>query len=129
MSGKTEQQLQNLREALVWWATVPEANVYPNLGWFSKGRSEEEYLGTDCNTVACFGGWCARWPALRAQGVFLSKSGAPRMQGLGAAPFVADRLFGDASLFDSRMGHQADWDFAGSDHSLVTNRIRWALEH
>jgi len=38
-------------------------------------------------------------------------------------------LFGDEDMFRSRGSHPADEGFTGSDHALVMNRIRWALEH
>lgn len=73
---KTKQQLENLREALVWWQTVPEANVAPRLNKFSRNDDP----ATNCSTVACFGGWCARWPGLIAQGIKLGADGAPLRQ-------------------------------------------------
>jgi hypothetical protein len=115
--SKTEQQMQNLREALVWWQTVPEANVYPGLLNWSKDDSTE----TNCGTVACFGGWCARWPGLVAQGLNLQANGSPDGSSY--------RLFGDTSIWCTRGHHFADTTFVGTDHALVTNRIRWALEN
>lgn len=118
---KTEQQMKNLREALVWWQTVPEANVATNLRSYTEGNHNR----TDCGTVACFGGWCARWPGLVAQGLRLDSLGCPA----GNAPQQAETLFGDADMWRARSSHRADQHFQGSDHALVTNRIRWALEH
>lgn len=118
---KTEQQMQNLREALIWWQTVPEANVSPNLSRYTDG----DHNRTDCGTVACFGGWCARWPGLVDQGLRLNAWGCPA----GNTPKQAKKLFGDADIWSARWSHRADGFFEGSDHALVTNRIRWALEH
>jgi hypothetical protein len=114
--SKTAQQIKNLEDALVWWQTVPEANVYRGLAWYTVGDTSE----TSCKTVACFGGWCARWPGLIAQGLSLDKRGSPR------GPGPSD-LFGEKVLWSSRGSCAADAGFTGSDHALVTNRIRWAL--
>lgn len=123
---KTPQQIANLREALeVWWPSVPEANVADRLRFYTKDESDR----TDCCTVACFGGWAARWPGLIAQGLGVSECGYPVLGAEVFGPFIADALFGDISLFKARGSHEADEDFTGTDHELVTNRLRWALEH
>lgn len=116
--------MQNLRDALVWWQTVPEANVVPRLRWYTEGDHDH----TDCKTVACFGGWCARWPGLRAQGLGLDNGGGPTSVH-GGGPDSASWFFGDQDLWRTRFSHESDSGFTGTDHALVTNRIRWALEH
>lgn len=124
---KTPQQIQNLRDALVWWPTVPEANVD-----LSSWRDSDTPPYT-CNTIACFGGWCAVQPLLVAQGVTpQSWSGAPVMQdddgygGLGPSG-VAIELFGDREMFYARGSHRHD-KRKGSDHAAVTRRIKLALK-
>lgn len=136
MSAKTRKQLKNIREALVWWQTVPEENVYPYLNnWTSmydlKGRDVSNRQATTCNTIACFGGWACRHPSLIAQGAIINEYGWPEMKrGRYVEEYgVAKRLFGDSELFKWRGQHEADKGFEGTDHALVTNRLRWALEH
>lgn len=93
----------------------------------------------DCGTVACFGGWCAWWPSFQQQGVTanpLRQSRAPWCMGEPVTGWcgefgVARYLFGDDRLFHWRDAHSADRTFSpyGSDHELVTHRLRWLLEN
>lgn len=124
----TAQQRANALEARdVMWPSVPEANVIEELCNWTEHQSDK----TDCGTVACFGGWCARWPKFQDQGVYVDKRGVPRSNFEG--PFaVSTLLFGD-SLFtarssgtDSRMGL---YGFDGTDHELVTARLNWLIEN
>jgi len=126
----TQQQRDNLLDALnVMWPSVPPDNVAPNLYTFIEGGYAKDI---DCGTVACFGGWCSAWPAFISQGVereidgvpFMGKSYPARKIGLE----VASVLFG-YSIFSVRGGCQADDDFIGTDHALVTNRMQWLLEN
>lgn len=130
---KTEQQIKNLEEALyVMWPSVPEANVAVALKyWQEKPWTEHCTADTKatCGTIACFGGWVALYPYFQAQGVFPNPvNGAPMMPPL-AGSEVAEFLFGDADLFRTRGAHRADSGFFGTDHELVTNRLKYALSH
>lgn len=88
--------------------------------------TEDMNRETNCRTVACFGGWAARWPSLVQQGLSLAVNGVPKYGNLTAYD-VALPIFGDDQIFHPRGAHEADGLFYGSDHALVTNRIRWAL--
>lgn len=124
---KTEQQLKNIRDALVWWQTVPEENVAERLSVFSQWDDP----ATNCKTVACFGGWCARWPGLIEQGLSLSYDGVPELKGscfYRGIP-LGEYFFGDEAIWRRRGGHLADTGFFGTDHELVTNRLQYALAH
>lgn len=117
---KTPQQIKNLRDALVWWKTVPKENV--NLDtWRDSGTPPYT-----CNTIACFGGWCAVQPLLVAQGVFPDGNGIPQMEGINWPANVALRIFGDYFLFSAHGCHPADGD-TRSHHKCVTKRIKAAL--
>lgn len=120
----TALQRANALEARdVMWPSVPTGNVARGLAFYSERGSAE----TDCGTVACFGGWCARWPGFVAQGVRLDARGVPETLsgrwGLG----VADELFGESGLFFGRNGISVDAGFRGSDHALVTRRLNWLI--
>lgn len=123
----TQQQRDNALDALHnMWPSVPPENVFPDLGdW----RDAESDAKPSCKTVACFGGWCAWWPAFRRQGVRTFASGAPRPIGGGFSSDVALRLFGSAGLFTRRGMFNADRGFRGTDHELVTNRLHWLIEN
>lgn len=122
---KTAQQIKNLKDALVWWKTVPKKNVNLN-AWRDNGT-----LPYTCNTICCFGGWCAVYPGLAAQGV--------RVAPVWGDPFIRDtdgsilcskavgqHLFGDRNIFASRGYHSVD-PKKSSDHTAVTARIKAAL--
>lgn len=122
---KTPQQIKNLKDALVWWKTVPKKNVDLS-SWRDNGTPPYT-----CNTICCFGGWCAVYPALVAQGVQVDPDcGDPFMWGEDGyrvySSAVAQKLFGDWGMFCSRGMHQADPE-KGSDHRAVTARIKAAL--
>lgn len=116
----TVQQYENLNEALKMWATVPPENVSRNLcHWREKGDPLLE--PPTCNTVACFGGWCAWWPAFMA---FLVSDGI-HDPGL---------LFGVDWLFAMKDGLSVpdelkENEFTGTDHDLVTYRLLYAFEN
>lgn len=121
----TKQQRANAVEALeVMWPSVPDANVSDRLNTWTAGdfdlRSE-----TSCKTIACFGGWSARWPAFVAQGVSVNGYGEPILKSGGARAFhgryVARALFGDTRLFLWRQPHEYNAD---TDHEVVTKRLR-----
>lgn len=115
----TKQQRANALEALnVMWPSVPGKNVFPRLGDWSRLRDGKR---TNCGTVACFGGWCARWPTFKAQGVRMDKFGYPEIQdrfGLS----VAAILFGDATLFSPNYGEM-------EDHAEVSRRLKTLISN
>jgi hypothetical protein len=124
----TQQQRINLLEALnVMWPSVPQENVSYNLAAWRKDKGD--HAGTartlkippTCGTVACFGGWCAWWPAFREQGVSADSDGVPNVS--------SEELFGAPDLFTPHGNHPADIGFDGSDHELVSNRLRYVLRH
>ncbi len=121
---KTPQQIQNLKDALVWWKTVPEANVDLNY-WRDNGTPPYT-----CNTICCFGGWCAVQPKLVAQGLYPEWGGAPRLVGRNDldSSGVAQELFGDYQMFASSGCHRHDKDRGETDHEAVTHRIKMALK-
>ena len=126
---------QNLLEAKKMWLTIPPENVMPRLqDW----RGDDNRLAPpDCNTVACFGGWCAWHPAFQAQGVVVHKSGAPVFyDGVEYDPRIGYHLFGDLDLFIVRGEHLSEKVsknedpleyFATSDWQVVMNRINYVL--
>jgi len=124
---KTEQQIKNLKDALVWWQTVPERNV--DLATW-RDESTPPYT---CNTICCFGGWCAVQPLLVAQGVQVDdvdgSINIPSLSenGYSTVSNVALELFGDKQMFYVRGKHRHD-KRKGSDHAAVTHRIKMALK-
>lgn len=121
---KTAQQLQNIRDALVWWPTIKPEEVIPYLGSW-RGDSA-------CGVVACFGGHCTLQPSLIAQGIRADRTGAPYIvlsEDECSYDFkVADTLFGERNLFIWRGGwYGVDEGFTGTDHELVTYRLEYAL--
>lgn len=117
----TPQQRENALEALnVMWPSVPPENVYPSLlAWRNSPYREAPH----CGTLACFGGWSEWWPPFRAQ------LGLNPGEGTSSWPRLA-RLFGPPGhkhidwLFNATGGHPADRGFEGTDHELVSNRLR-----
>lgn len=127
---QTQQQRDNTLDALNnMWPSVPEENVALRLSFWRESRSRAKK--PDCNTIACFGGWCAVWPAFQTQGVSVHPAyGSPTTPGNIYFPHeVAKALFGDVSIFNSRGLHLADDNFTGSDHALVTNRLKELLNN
>lgn len=128
----TQQQRRNAMAArFQMWPSVPPENVIRNL---SNWRADDSNFRPDCNTVACFGGWCAWWPFFREQGVRADAEGMPYI-GEGEpdqhGTFVALHLFGHRALFLPRGDHPADphpWDDDRvTDHKLVTRRLDWLI--
>ncbi|VTU32093.1 hypothetical protein H4CHR_02941 [Variovorax sp. PBS-H4] len=121
----TAQQRANALEALnVMWPSVPPENVVHDLYTWRQGEGGYSDAPT-CGTLACFGGWAEWWPAFRAQlpdGVFGSWNRLAELFGPRENDHVDD-------LFNSREGHVADDGFTGTDHELVTNRLRWLIEN
>ncbi len=109
----TPQQIENIREAIKMWETVPPENVAPRLGFWRDGFGDPhagQKKPPTCGTVACFGGWLAWWPAFRAQGVEAWDGGAPYLTWASQpwAYMVSRELFGDDDMFDSRDLHKMD---------------------
>lgn len=128
----TPQQRANALEALkVMWPSVPDENVYRELAWWRAGAS---HGAPDCGTVACFGGWCAWWPAFQAQGIVAHASGAPSTPSGSGTFGTSQFLFGQEDMFAPRDGHPADKtaggdQYKGSDHALVLRRLRWLIRN
>lgn len=131
----TRKQRENLLDAMnVMWPSVPEANVYPKLDYWRRIVAlSDKYQAPDseptCNTVACFGGWCTWWPAFQEQGIKVSPNGAPQTQEGDNFLLVSRLLFGHDRMFHPRGDHPADGPFMGTDHQLVTRRLRWLLRN
>ena len=140
----TQLQRNNALSAKKMWNSVPEAKVMPGLnGWNSlsvredgDGEDDKE-MTPDCNTICCFGGWCAYWPEFRAQGVIAVWGGMPAFEGLYAGE-VDKVLFGCDDLFAIRGEGDAEklleekdqdaYDEA-SDWQIVMNRINWLIKN
>ena len=125
----TAQQRANALDARDnMWPSVPEANVMPELASWRRGS--DRGVKPNCGTVACFGGWCAWWPAFRAQGVQVdSCTGQPYAIG-GPTGSVSLDLFGHYGMFYvSGANADTDYGFQGTDHELVTHRLNWLIEN
>ena len=115
-------------EALeVMWPSVPARNVYPRLFRFRGGTGRLTSV-PDCNTVACFGGWCPWWPAFAKQGVDVDMNGSPMVRGRPAMS-VTLHLFGDPTLFFARHGVELVGFADLSDHEIVTLRLKRLIEN
>lgn len=127
---KTPQQIKNLKDALVWWKTVPKKNVAPRLGnWRVAQPEKNDPPEVSCNTIACFGGWACLWPGLQAQGLVPEEEGgAPHLidlktgREIGGCWNSSRILFGESALFD--MCCEREY---GNEHAVVTARIKAAL--
>ena len=123
----TDQQIKNIEEAIVMWATIPPENVYPGLDDWRDFSKEIHADKVTCNTIACFGGWCCHWPAFKAQGLKAERDGRPRLLDLSGSS-VADWLFGDIDMFLPRGCHPADKNsLLVNDHTVVMNRLKTLL--
>lgn len=122
----TAQQRANLIEAQAVWRTVPHWNVSRRLCRFTDGDHDR----TDCGTVACGGGWLARWPRFRKQGLRIDGDGFPVWRNRAWGLDAAKAMFGDEDLFTPRGQHIADGrDRFKSDHACFANRLRYILEN
>lgn len=130
----SKQQRANALEARdVMWPSIPPENVARRLEyWFCDPSTPWDVALAEvrsppggCGTTACFGGWCALWPAFRAQGLRNDDAGAPFMVGPGmAGENPSTMLFGDSLLFVRRGSYaRSDHLFSGTDHALVTRRL------
>lgn len=125
LSEESATHLKNLRIALWRWESIPPENVYYRLAEWCDERAVDE---PTCNTVACFGGWVALMPEFKEYGVRVGGVGEPLMPGVdGGVRSVAARLFGSYAMFNARDAHPSDEGFIGTDHELVTNRIKHAI--
>jgi hypothetical protein len=126
MIFQTEQQRKNTLEALnVMWPSVPPENVYPALGDWREGNSKKRR--PNCRTIACFGGWCAWWPHFKSQGIGPDEDGAPKTRAGGSEMEASQLLFGWEHAFRWSGGAEPDRNFRGTDHELVTHRLKWLL--
>ncbi len=132
MRTLTKKQTKNLKEALLMWETVPAGNVTRGLDHWRK----EPYAQPDlsraptCNTIACFGGWCAHWPEFQRQGVRPAPvSGAPKIGNLDPVE-VSELLFGHHQLFSARGNSELDdaGIYSLSDHEVITYRLNRLLK-
>ena len=135
----TERQYDNLLEAKKMWDSVPEKNVMPALADWRSDRMKSK--APDCNTLACFGGWCAWWPAFQGQGVSVTSSGAPMIACsrdlIEQGAQLSKRLFGNENMFNVRNDHRQDQITSqfmhnpprASDWQIVMNRIDLALKN
>ena len=125
----TAQQRTNAISAKEMWNSVPEKNVSTNLSSWREDRKSRTQ--PDCNSIACFGGWCAWWPAFQAQGVSVTTGGAPFMKSSSEA-YVDQELFGEPGMFNPRRHHTADKNknlSKWSDWEVVMNRLDWLIKN
>lgn len=129
----TPQQRANALEALnVFWPSVKPEQVADRLRFWREDEDEQvDYLDQPpgCGTVACFGGWLEWHTPFRAQ--------------LGLAPDKGEADFEDlCGLFGTSGSSEwlnifaergrlfpADEGFDGTDHELVSHRLRWLIEN
>lgn len=113
--------LSNVREARRMWNTIPPENVYTNLeGW----NADNNDNAPTCKTIACFGGWCAWWPAFQKQGVKVGICGSPFITDganhISSPSHVASyKLFGDYGMFSARLHNESPL----SDKMIVYCRL------
>ena len=130
----THKQFKNLDEAKAMWSTIPERNVAERLSEWRNIRTDKPSKAPTCKTIACFGGWCAYWPAFQEQGIHGSSVGSPTKVIQGTylkVPEVSLMLFGVENMFVVRGYHPQDKIAlpATSDWQIVMNRIDWMLEN
>lgn len=139
----TPQQRANALEALnVMWPSIRPEQVSHRLYTWREQPGADGTLSSDdvdlnkpptCGSVACFGGWLEWWPPFRQQLNANPDSGELEIDHL-------NDLLGAAGtgMFSERnrplgdrfwAGCPADVDFEGTDHELVTNRLKWLIEN
>jgi hypothetical protein len=120
-----KQQLANCRYALKMWKTIPDKNIYPGLKQWAIKKS----TNPDCNTIACFGGWCVYMPKFKELGLYFDSHGYPTINLLckfSKKPYtvwcnsLSYFLFGSISMFDSR---EDNLDKSVSDYEIVKLRL------
>lgn len=132
MKKVTALQMTNILDVRVMWLTVPERNVYPNLSYWRKhfelgGRETGLATAPSCNTIACFGGWCAWWPAFMAQGVRAGLNGSPSIpRRMDSSPvlFGHHKMFAPRGCLHKEGGRKND---DKSDWQIVMDRINWMI--
>lgn len=144
--GITKQQRENLVEAIeVMWPSIPPENISHYLSdWRDDldpiGDDDDSALPTikspDCNTIACFGGWCAWWPSFRAQGVFSTNDGVPSIgtSWLGHESIdVSEELFGYRQMFYMNGHSDIDQELENfeelNDKQIVQARLQFILDN
>ena len=135
----TQLQRDNAISAKEMWLTVPEANVVPRLAtwnYYHDAKIKRPKAPT-CKTIACFGGWCAWWPAFQAQGIKADPVGMPVIHE-NEDQSVCFTLFGVYRLFISRGRAEADESFKSrskqeyeeaSDWKIIMNRIDYLIQN
>lgn len=119
-----------------FWPTIKPEQVSGRLNYWRTERDcegEPEFVDFDapptCGTVACFGGW-VEWhaPFRRQMGLNPDKGEADieALHGL----FGTDSDSHTLNIFAERnWGFDGDIGFEGSDHELVSHRLRWLIDH
>jgi hypothetical protein len=129
----TAQQRANALEALnVFWPSIKPAQVAHHLRFWREDEDEQDnYLDQPpgCGTVACFGGWLEWHTPFRSQLGLASDKGEVEFEEL-LSLFGTTGNAGGFNIFAERnFGFPADFDFTGTDHELVSNRLRWLIEN
>ena len=124
-------QRSNILSAKKMWNSVPEANVMPYLLNWRSFSDEHKNLSPTCNTIACFGGWCAYWPKFQAQGLYGGNGGGPVFYGNDSMYETSAHLFGCSNMFVSRGFNNSDMgsDPATSDWQVVMDRIDHLIQN
>lgn len=133
----TAQQRHNAKAALHdMWPSIPSKNI--SLRWYLTAGVPNE---PSTDTVACFGTWCAMWPAFAAQGLRVAARpsvptlhGMPLLKGASSkrlswqsASRVCRMLFGCDDLFAPRACGDAEYGM--SDKRAVASRLRALLKN
>jgi hypothetical protein len=110
------------------WKTIPPENVsYQLETWRLDNNSGQPDVPPTCNTIACFGGWCAWWPAFRQQGVKSFFDGSPSfrvdLDNYDMPYKVSQVLFGDRRLFNPRGLFGNEKTKGLTDHEVVMKRL------
>jgi hypothetical protein len=107
------------------WKTIPDKNIYPGLAKWTQQKSKNP----NCNTIACFGGWCAYMPEFKKLGLYFDVVGFPSIDLIcktSKKPYsiwgssLSYFLFGSFSMFDSR---EDNLDKFVSDYETVKLRL------
>ena len=123
----TQLQRDNLAIAKARWSTIPQRNVSTDLmTWRYRTLIDSHNKPPTCDTIACFGGWCAWIPEFMEQGVKARTNGSPYLEGSSreSSEDVSEALFGDRYMFSFRGDYKIDDDREyNSDWQIVMNRI------
>ena len=138
----TPLQRANALEALNnWWPTVNPAKVAERLNFWRADPNAAGEIGRHdvpdldqpprCGTVACFGGWLEWHVPFRQQAGLDPDKGEADLEDM----FNFFGVTRNTKIFsERRCGCKADVDaagepFTGTDHELVSNRLRWLIEN